>query len=388
MGVIEWIDIGTPIGSGTAVGVGDLITNVSQTPCDEVCDEIIQGEIICNLNDAWNNNLCSNDLCYYQPVVPGDCLNFQFQFQNTRNAKGAISFQRFQQRPNPKIQYGWYHHSVNPTNWTMKALMYDACTGQEYKDGNNNNYADTLIEQATIFLSQDRKASAKTLPVNSWYRWTQNIRLCIPAQLPANWPKQFYFVFQVREFTNTVTKNVYSQLFEIDTCNSTILLGGMYTLKDCFGYDYSNPNNFGGVVNLGPRQTDTQSVTPFNQVISANFLKSPTISGQYNNTHRIKGTANYVGRLIEKDIPERQCLSIKTSVKEQYDIKAYPMPPYMAEIVNNALSGQVAYLTGVPGYGTIEVQPNSGAVKNNDISNMWVVDITVNGCECLDYHQC
>lgn len=376
MGVIEWIDIGTPIGSGTAVGVGDLISNVNQTACD-VCDEIIQGEIICNLNDAWNNNLCSNDICYYQPVVPGDCLNFQFQFQNTRNAKGAISFQRFQQRPNPKIQYGWYHNMVNPTNWTMKAKIWDACTNQEYKNALGFNVADSLIEQATIFLSQDRKASAKTLPVNSWYRWTQNIRLCIPATLPANWPKQFYFTFEVVDFSGTNSDTVYSQLFEIDTCNSTILLGGMYTLKDCFGYDYSIP----------PQSNNIPKETPFTQVLWANNLYANR-TGQYNNTHRIKGTANYVGRLIEKDIPERQCLSIKTSVKEQYDIKAYPMPPYMAEIVNNALSGQVAYLTGVPGYGTIEVQPNSGAVKNNDISNMWVVDITVNGCECLDYHQC
>ena len=376
MGVIEWIDIGTPIGSGTAVGVGDLITNVNQTACD-VCDEIIQGEIICNLNDAWNNNLCSNDICYYQPVVPGDCLNFQFQFQNTRNAKGAISFQKFQQRPNPKIQYGWYHNMVNPTNWTMKAKIWDACTNQEYKNALGFNVADSLIEQATIFLSQDRKASAKTLPVNSWYRWTQNIRLCIPATLPANWPKQFYFTFEVVDFSGTNSDTVYSQLFEIDTCNSTILLGGMYTLKDCFGYDYSIP----------PQSNNIPKETPFTQVLWANNLYANR-TGQYNNTHRIKGTANYVGRLIEKDIPERQCLSIKTSVKEQYDIKAYPMPPYMAEIVNNALSGQVAYLTGVPGYGTIEVQPNSGAVKNNDISNMWVVDITVNGCECLDYHQC
>ena len=60
----------------------------------------------------------------------------------------------------------------------------------------------------------------------------------------------------------------------------------------------------------------------------------------------------------------------------------------IAEIVNNNLSGKVAYLSGVPNKGAIEVQPNGGAEKANDISNMWVVDLTLNGCECLDYHQC
>ena len=371
-GIEEWISIGTGLGSGTAVNVGDFVSTVNQTPCEEVCDEIIQGEIICDLSDAWNNNLCSNDSCYNQPVVPGDCLSFQFQFQNTRNARNAISYQQWLQRPAPKIKYNWYHNTINPTDWTMKALLYDACTDQEFKV-NGVNYADTMMEQAGIFLSLDRKASAKTLPINSWYRWTQNIRLCVPATLPNGFPSQFYFKFQVREFTNMVTKNVYSQPYQIELCNNTILLGGLYTNKDCFGYDYSIPT--------------TSKVDPFTQVIGSAFLYSNR-PAQYNNTHRLRGTSNYVGRLIEKDIPERQCLSIKTSVKEQYSLQIKPVPPYIAEIINNALSGQVAYITGVPNYGTIEVQPNGGAIKNNDVSNMWVVDLVLNGCECLDYHQC
>jgi hypothetical protein len=319
--------------------------------------------------------------------VPGDCLSFQFQFQNTRNARTAISYQQWLQRPAPKIAFNWYHNTLNPTNWTMKALLYDACTGLEFKVG-SVNYADTMIEQAGIFLSLDRKASAKTLPLNSFYRWTQNIRLCVPSTLPSGFPSQFYFKFQVREFTNMVTKNVYSQLYQIEKCDNTILLGGLYTNKDCFGYDYANPNIQDLVVFGDKNPGDTSTVSPFTQVLDRTLLKSNNISAQYNNTHRVRGTSNYVGRLIEKDIPERQCGSIKTSTKDQYDLRIKPVPPYIAEIINNALSGQVAYITGVPNYGTIEVQPNGGAIKNNDVSNMWVVDLVLNGCECLDYHQC
>jgi hypothetical protein len=374
-GITEFIDIGTGIGSGTSVGVGDIFNPVDQTDCD-ICDEVIQGEIICNLNDAWNNNLCSNDSCYYTPVVLGDCLNFQFQFQNTRNAKNAISYTNYLQRTTPKIKYNWFHNTLNPTDWTIKAKLFDASTGAEFKVA-GNNYADTMMEQAGIFLSLDRKASAKTLPLNSFYRWTQNARFCVPSTLPNGFPSQFYFTFEVVDFTGASSDTVYTQLYQIEKCDNTILLGGLYTNKDCFGYDYAIP----------PDNTVTPKQSPFTQVIGSAFLYNNRPS-QYNNTHRVRGTSNYVGRLIEKDIPERQCLSIKTSVKEQYDLRIKPVPPYIAEIINNALSGQVAYITGVPNYGTIEVQPNGGAIKNNDVSNMWVVDLVLNGCECLDYHQC
>jgi hypothetical protein len=256
--------------------------------------------------------------------------------------------------------------------------MFNACTNQEYKDPiNNYNYADIFMRNAGIFLSQDRNASAKTLPINSWYRWTQNIQICIPSTLPANFPNQFYFTFEVRNFSNSGS-TVYTQLYELDTCSNTVYLEGAYSLKDCFGYDYSIPlenDQYGG------------DIKPFNQIISSNFLYRG-VSKEYRNAHRLRGTASYVGRMIEKDIPERQCLSIKTSTKEQYSVKLKPLPPYVAEIVNNNLSGKVSYLSGVPGKGAIEVQPNGGAEKANDISNMWVVDLTLNGCECLDFHQC
>jgi hypothetical protein len=256
--------------------------------------------------------------------------------------------------------------------------MFNACTNAEYKDPvNNYNYADIFMRQAGIFLSQDRKASSKTLPINSWYRWTQNAQICIPTQLPANFPSQFYFTFEVKNFANA-SSTVYSQLYEIDTCSNTVYLEGAYSLKDCFGYDYSIPKD-----NI----IGEQKYTPFDQVLFGTALYN-NISNQYRNAHRLRGTASYVGRMIEKDIPERQCLSIKTSIKEQYNVKLKPIPPYVAEIVNNNLSGKVAYLSGVPGKGAIEVQPNGGAEKANDISNMWVVDLTLNGCECLDYHQC
>ena len=151
MGIIRNVDVILNPGNGT-VNAEDIVWQVPVTPnCGQLCEEIIQEEIICNQSDAWNNNLCPNDFCYSAPVVPGDCLHFQFQFQNTRNAKTTISYLQFLQRPNPKIRYNWYHPTINPTDWTIRARMFNACTNAEYKDPvNNYNYAD-------IFMRQDRE---------------------------------------------------------------------------------------------------------------------------------------------------------------------------------------------------------------------------------------
>ena len=60
-----------PIGIGTGVPVnvdGIVVPLGVNNPCD-VCEPIIQDEIICNLTDAWNLNLCPNDFCFNQPVA-------------------------------------------------------------------------------------------------------------------------------------------------------------------------------------------------------------------------------------------------------------------------------------------------------------------------------
>ena len=380
MGIIRVIDTGIPIGSGTAIGVNNSVWNVNQVPCGNFCDYLIQNEVVCTQTEMWNNNLCGNDVCYTNPVVAGDCLYFQFQFQNTRNAPNAISYQQFLQRTNPKIPYGWYHNSINPTDWTIRARMWDNCTSPptEYKPTGGINYADTMTQQASVFLSQNRVASAKTLPINSFYRWTQNIQFCLPSTIPAGFPKEFFFTFEVRgNVGGTSLGSVYSQIFELNKCKDTIQLEGLYTLTDCFGYDYSIP----------PENSGQPIPNPLLQVLASKNLYANRPAG-YRNIHRFPGSAEYTGRLIEKDIPERQCLSIKTSVRDQYRVRTLPLPPYMAEIFNNNLSGRVAYLTGVYGSGTIDVQPNGGITKDTEITRMWTPDVVLNGCECLDFHQC
>jgi hypothetical protein len=376
-----------PIGIGTGVPVnvdGIVVPLGVNNPCN-VCEPIIQDEIICNLTDAWNLNLCPNDFCFNQPVAKGDCLSFQFQYQNTRNAPRAISIFSTQNTPN-FINFGWYHYALNPTNFTIRARLFNACTGLEFTvpAPTVHNYADDMIQQATVFLDLDRDASSRTLPNQAWYRWVQNINLCLPTTLPTGFPTQFYFMFTITPNTGTAF-NIFSQTYEVARCENTIQFEGVYSTTDCFGYTYSNPTI------KDPTNTNFGEKTPFpSQVLAVNnLIGTRNSSGAvYRNLHRFYGNVEQVGHFIEKDIPERQCFSIKTKTYPLFRVRLKPCPPYVAQIWNNNMSGSVALLTGLGNAPTIQVQPQAGADKNNDNSNMWIIDTELRGCDCLDYQQC
>jgi len=385
MGIIKTIDA-VPIGIGTGVVVnvdGIVVPLGVNNPCN-VCEPIIQGEIICNLTDAWNLNLCPNDFCFNQPVAKGDCLSFQFQYQSTRNAPRAISVAPNQ--PAPAIPFGWYHYALNPTNFTIRARLFNACTNLEFTvpAPTVHNYADDMIQQATVFLDLDRDASSRTLPNQAWYRWVQNINLCLPTTLPTGFPTQFYFMFTITPNSGSAF-NIFSQTYEVARCENTIQFEGVYSTTDCFGYTYSNPTI------KDPTNTNFGEKTPFpSQVLAVNNLIGTRNSSgaTYRNLHRFYGNVEQVGHFIEKDIPERQCFSIKTKTYPIFRVRLKPCPPYVAQIWNNNMSGSVALLTGLGNAPTIQVQPQAGADKNNDNSNMWIIDTELRGCDCLDYQQC
>jgi len=233
---------------------------------------------------------------------------------------------------------------------------------------------------ATVMLDLDRDASSRTLPLLAWYRWVQNIRFCLPTTLPTGFPEEFYFEFTVRPFSGA-NYTVYSQVYEIAKCRPTIQLEGVYSYTDCFGYRYSVPRPLRG------RLEELADPLKFGaQVIAQKSIKTPV---GYRNLHRFYGNAEYNDFFIEKDIPERQCYSIKTKSYPIFRVRLDRLPPYVAEIYNNNITGSVALLTGANTHpATLQVQPQGGASKSNDDNNMWYVDNNLRGCECLDYQQC
>lgn len=372
-----------PIGTGVVnVNASDGIVNINvNNPCG-VCDPIIQSEVVCNVSDLWNKNLCANDSCYNHPVAKGDCLSFQFQFQNTKNGRSGVSI--VPNQPMPTIPFGWFHYALNPTNFTIRAQIFNACTELEFTvpTPTTHNYADDMMSGASVFLTIDREASARTLPNRAWYKYVQNINLCIPEVLPAGFPEEFYIRFQVTPNTGSAFF-IYSQVYEIAKCNPTIALEGVYSYQDCFGYNYANIDKFkrdAFDVGFGEKAKFGASI------IAVTTIKAPAT---YRNVKRFYGTAEYEDYFVEKEIPERQCFSIKTKSYPIFRTRLQRIPPYVAEIFNNNITGTSVLLTGANTHpSTLQVQPVGGASKSNDESKMWYVDMQLRGCECIDYQQC
>ena len=318
--------------------------------------------INCLASDSWNCNLCGNDTKYDQPYVIGDCINFQFQFQDTLNSANAISYAQYQALPNPKIPYGWYHSTYNPTNYTIRAYMIDACTDVAVE----TNDFEAMIQQACVYLFQDSKASYIGYPSQAWYRWGQNISICPSSATP----NSFYLKFVVSNHAN-VTTEYFSDTYTLAGCGtSTMVIEGVYDTVDCRGFTYHDPSVI----------PTTRSTTP-PYSLASNCLY-PNRSGNYRNAFRVQGISEYVGVNIEKNIPKRFCASVITTSYPIYRVRTKPVPPYMADRMKIAMEGKYSLID------TIQVNNMAGIQRQNDVGRMWIMDFEVQGCQCVQDQNC
>lgn len=352
--------------------------------CDYPCNTtnaVTSPGIICDVSDGWNCNRCGNDKIYYNPVVPGDTLYFQLQVQNTKNAPAGVKFKApganyFSLPFAPKIKYNWYHNSQNASYWTIRAQIFDACDNSEYVVSGHNGI-DDIIDQACIFLAQDLAASAKLMPVNAQYKWVQNLQITIPASLPVGFPDSFYIKFTIKDYANA-TSELYTEPFRIVTCQNTVVLEGIYNRKDCLHQVYDATGAKYPSIDLNP--------VPY-LLDGAYLFPARNILGAYRNVIRIPGEIKHSGTNIIKDIPERQCESIKTSKQEIYRLRTQMLPPYVAEKIGLVLAGRTCYMTS-DDVGTVQFPTSGNLTKNNDTGKMWILDTELQGCICLDWHQC
>lgn len=371
----------------TNTNYGTVGYPVSLSPnCDYPCNTtnlIHPPGYICSPTDSWNCNLCGNDSSYFNPIAAGDTLYFQLQIQNNKNYSSGVKFKGpganyFSLPSTPRIKYGWYHHSQNPSYQTIRAQIFDACTDTEYKkSGDSFNYIDTITDQASVMLVQDVKASAKMLPTNAQYKWVQNLQITLPATLPNDFPNVFYIKFTIKDYSNG-TSELYTEPYKVVNCLDTVLIEGVYGKEDCLFMTYQ------AGMNLKPNQ----DMNPVPYVLDALYLyPNRPITAAYRNLFRIPGSIVKSGVNITKDIPERSCEATKISYQQLYRLRTTQLPPYIADRIGIVFAGKTGYLT-TDKLGTIQF-PNAGRLeKNNEKSNMWIVDTELMGCICLDYHQC
>lgn len=368
------IDNGT-IGTGTPLGIGINTTPIDlKWTCNE-CDEIIfNPEIVCSPH-FFNCELCPDDIrTYERPWVPGDCLYFQLQNQNTLNAPNPISLANYIGLPFPKIPYGWHHSTLNPTQWTIRATMVDACTDVDV----NDTYFEPLISEACVGLVQDVSLSYKGYPQQAWYRWVQNLKICMdPAKL-TNIPDVFYMKFIVKKW-GSGSSTYYSQPFRKVTCENTITLEGIYDRTDCLGFIYGDLL-FRGATYINPNQP------PIN--LDANCLMGVYNSG-YSNIIRLTGECYYNGETISRETPYRQKASTTVRSYKSYRNIYKPVPPYIAAEIARNLEGKYALLTGaIMEKATLRVKLEGSLQKNWDMGRYWYPDFELTSFECVQDMNC
>jgi hypothetical protein len=377
--IIKDSDLGTPIGIGvgTPTGVDDIIIPVDINPDCLECDPVAYlPDILCPGEDSWccdipNEANTGGDSCgnlkYCQPVVQGQCLYFQFQFQNTLNGKKPVSFQYWLIN-NQTIPYNWYHATLNPINWTIKAEIINAGTGASID-------ASPYIAQASVYLRRDDNASIG-MPQQAWYRWHQQIQICLPDESTMG-TNEFYLKFTVKNFAGNSTEyrsESYCYFDQCNPCDDLLTIEGLWNSIDCWGQNYLTIKD-----NTSAPHYNGSEVPPVLLFWSHLFNKT----SQHRHIVVLKGHVRLTDADINKEIPDDECQAIEVRTTRNYQVYSNELlPPYVAEQLINALGAQQSLING-------SILANAdGLSRNSDVGDMFQLDQVLSGCPCVIKREC
>lgn len=305
---------------------------------------INNGQILCDTGQSYNCNLCGNDLPYFNPFVVGDVLNFQFQ--QIDNVNG--------QDPNTQFS-GWGSF--------VEGYIKDCCTdtffelpgsgGQPYPlsllslTGNLNSFVG-------VFGQKDYKGVIS-------YKNIQGIQLDTSQFWPdfkIQFPNSdcFYLEFQF----DFGTPNVYSLVTEpysLQKCENTIMIEGIFTNLDCFGY-------YGG------------SDIYFDQPAQG------TNSFQYQNQLRIPGVIENESFNIEKEFVGTYLKTTSSTLTENLVLKTARLPYRVARQLANILSAGRVFFNGV------EYIVDGDINRDNEVGNQWFPTVSLKRVNCAKTFNC
>lgn len=375
--IIRNIDFGTPIGGGTNSDVKDVVIPVDLIHDCGDCDAVSHlPDILCPGEDDWCCNIpteanTGNDSCgnlrYCQPVEEGQCLYFQFRFQNTLNRKKPISFAQWLQT-GQTITYNWYHSTINPVNWTIKAEIIDHVTGLPIAD------TSPYIRNAGIYLKRGDDASIG-MPQQAWYNWYQQVIICLPAM--GTFSDEFHIRFTVKDITGATTEyrtENYCYFQCADDCDRLLKIEGDWESVDCWGQNYLPTKDN----TSAPRYTGNE--IPPVMLYWSNLVNTPI---QHRHIVQVPGIIRLTDSDINKEIPDDECRAIKVTANRGYQVKSNAqLPPYVAEQLLNAFTAQLTIFND-------SIQANAdGLSRNSDAGDMFELDQTVTGCPCVVKSVC
>ena len=286
---------------------------------------ILPPNLLQNLNDAWNCNLCGSDLPFYIPYVEGDIIPFQTQVTDLYN------------QPNDVLVAG-FQTSTSTTHYVVVSL-YDCC----------GNLVSDFIDDFS-----DSYHVGQSLATGSIQTWFVNTGL-FPSDLDCFRLRIEYFKINQITLDPETDKVLWTEYYkEVEGCgslNDTSLIYSTYANYDCNGNFYGTLTNYLGSNN-----------TPF-----------------YNSL-RIFGTVEFFGdteAIVEND----RNVVISKDITENYGIISGAVPPFYIKLLQQAVRGN--YVT----VDAVQYQNFRYDSKPED-NRMFLLDLTFDKRCRLDNKQC
>ena len=286
---------------------------------------ILPPNLLQNLNDAWNCNLCGSDLPFYIPYVEGDVIPFQTQVTDLYN------------QPNDVLVAG-FQTSTSTTHYVVVSL-YDCC----------GNLVSDFIDDFS-----DSYHVGQSLATGSIQTWFVNTGL-FPSDLDCFRLRIEYFKINQITLDPETDKVLWTEYYkEVEGCgslNDTSLIYSTYANYDCNGNFYGTLTNYLGSNN-----------TPF-----------------YNSL-RIFGTVEFFGdteAIVEND----RNVVISKDITENYGIISGAVPPFFIKLLQQAVRGN--YVT----VDAVQYQNFRYDSKPED-NRMFLLDLTFDKRCRLDNKQC
>lgn len=309
------------------------------------CDLAVvnNGLTLCSCDTSFNCNLCGNDLPYWSPVIQDDKLVFQFQQIDNFNG----------QSPSGSFNYAW-----GPIGGFCDGWIKDCCSNNYIMNGLNKVSVTKYATQSLVGIYPVTDYAG-----NVTWKNIQQIEIDLHdlySDLFAQFPNgNGCFVFEWWfGLPNPSTKYSFcSEPFKFDPCpdkSETLLLEGVYTNTDCFGFYYGTDFVVGN------------KSTPF----------------QYYNTYRIPGFIEQTSFEISKEFVGPKLTTISSEVIEKWTLKTKRIPRQIAKLLTNILASKNLYVDGR------EYICDGEIPRNNEVGNQWFVEAQLRKLNCSKTLAC
>lgn len=300
---------------------------------------INNGQILCAVDQSWNCKLCANDLPYFNPVVAGDILDFQFQQIDDWNGI------------DPNVagfgSLGW--------GVVVDGFVKECCSDEYIMDGGSPKSIVNYALKKFVGVFNDKYYNG-----TDNYKSMQQIRLdvdAILADLTAQFPNSncFYLEFIFYSSTGATPVYLYSEPYKVARCKDTVLIEAYYGNKDCFGY-WTNDDIIG----------DT--------AVSDIYA--------YNNHLRIPAKLEAANFSISKEYVGTYQRTVSNEIIENSILYTNRIPYKVTRQMVDLLSATEVYIDNTQYIVDGEIE------KNNDMGSQWFCEVPLRKITCSKSSGC